>query len=41
VGGLKPVATLALLTKEAVRDTFFEKLEKFITEIEKIKIINN
>ncbi len=35
VGGLNPVATLALLTKEVTKNNFSEKLEKFITNISK------
>ncbi|HOW60701.1 MAG TPA: flavodoxin [Candidatus Moranbacteria bacterium] len=31
--GLKPIATLALLTKDVARDKFIEKLEKFIAKI--------
>lgn len=32
--GLKPVATLALLTKDVARDKFIEKLEKFVAKIQ-------
>ena len=31
--GKKPVATLALLTKDVVKNNFAEKLEKFISEV--------
>ncbi len=33
ISGLKPIATLSLLTKEVTQNNFVEKLKKFVTEI--------